>query len=81
MEGLIRHFGITLREIGEVGSAIDSPRARLELRARALSAQLSEDLLDIAVEQLSALAKRDNRERTVGIDFRSPVIQRTLIHL
>ena len=37
-------------------------RARLELQGRALLGELSDEFLELAIEQLSALAKRDNRE-------------------
>ena len=39
----------------------DDRRARLELRGRALLNQLSCEFLEIAIEQLSVLAKRDGR--------------------
>jgi hypothetical protein len=39
-------------------------RARLELRGRALLNQLSNEFLEIAIEQLSVLSKRDRRPGT-----------------
>jgi transcriptional regulator with XRE-family HTH domain len=61
LDALLRHLSISLHELFENESTDDSPRARLKNRARALLGQLSDPFLEIAVEQLSVLAKADPR--------------------
>jgi transcriptional regulator with XRE-family HTH domain len=51
-----------LDEVDQIDPS-DDRRARLELRGRALLHRLSSDFLEIAIEQLSILAKRDHRSR------------------
>jgi transcriptional regulator with XRE-family HTH domain len=59
-----RALGVPLRDLVDQVDLIDpndDQRARREFRARALLNQLSDEFLEIAVEQLSVLAKRDHR--------------------
>ena len=59
-----RELGVPLRDLVD---QVDQPdpsndrRARLELRGRALLNGLSDEFLEIAIEQLSALATRGRR--------------------
>jgi transcriptional regulator with XRE-family HTH domain len=61
LEALVTQLGVSLHELFGEPASDDSPRTRLELRGRALLTQLGDAFLEIAVEQLSALAKRDTR--------------------
>ena len=59
---LSRELRVPLRDLVDQADQIDPSddrRARLEFRGRALLNQLSNDFLEIAIEQLSVLAKRD----------------------
>ena len=63
---LSRELDVPLRDLMEdQGSLADAnnARARLEVQARTLLHDLSDELLAIAVEQLSALAKLDRPSR------------------
>jgi transcriptional regulator with XRE-family HTH domain len=61
LEGLMRHLGISLRDMGEEGAPADSARSRLELHGRAILGRLSDNFLDLAIEQLATLAKHDRQ--------------------
>jgi transcriptional regulator with XRE-family HTH domain len=63
MDALMRHLGISLRDLGDEAALPETARTRLELRARAILDQLSDGFLELAIEQLTALAKRDTRPR------------------
>src|SRR5882724_10890921 len=59
---LSRQLGVPLRDLLDQVDLIDPSddrHARLELRGRALLNQLSTEFLEIAIEQLSVLGKRD----------------------
>jgi transcriptional regulator with XRE-family HTH domain len=61
---LARELRVPLRDLVDQADQIDPSddrRARLEFRGRALLNQLGNDFLEIAIEQLSVLAKRDFR--------------------
>lgn len=62
LAALSRELRVPLRDLVDQADQIDPSddrRARLEFRGRALLNQLSNDFLEIAIEQLSVLAKRD----------------------
>jgi transcriptional regulator with XRE-family HTH domain len=62
LAALSRVLGVPLRDLVDQVDQIDPSddrRARLEFRGRALLNQLSNEFLEIAIEQLSVLAKRD----------------------
>jgi transcriptional regulator with XRE-family HTH domain len=64
---LARELRVPLRDLVDPADQVDPSddrRARLEFRGRALLNQLSNDFLEIAIEQLSVLAKRDLRSGT-----------------
>ena len=59
---LSRELRVPLRDLVDQVDQIDPSddrRARLEFRGRALLNQLSDEFLEIAIEQLSVLARRD----------------------
>ena len=61
---LSRELRVPLRDLVDQVDQIDPSddrRARLEFRGRALLNQLSDEFLEIAIEQLSVLVKRDPR--------------------
>ena len=67
LAALARQLNVSLRDlfdqVDQTGPN-DERRARLELRGRALLNQLSDEFLEIAIEQLSVLSKRDPRSGT-----------------
>jgi len=61
---LSRQLSVPLRDLldqVDQTDPSDERRARLELRGRALLNQLTNEFLEIAIDQLSVLAKRDRR--------------------
>jgi transcriptional regulator with XRE-family HTH domain len=67
LAALARQLNVSLRDLfDQVDQAgpNDERRARLELRGRSLLNQLSDEFLEIAIEQLSVLSKRDPRSGT-----------------
>jgi transcriptional regulator with XRE-family HTH domain len=64
LAALSRALRVPLRDLLDQVDQIDpgdDRRARLELRGRTLLSQLSNEFLELAIEQLSTLAKRDRR--------------------
>jgi transcriptional regulator with XRE-family HTH domain len=64
LAALSRELDVPLRDLVDQVDQTDPSddrRARLEFRGRALLNQLSDEFLEIAIEQLSVLAKRDRR--------------------
>jgi transcriptional regulator with XRE-family HTH domain len=67
LAALARQLNVSLRDFFDhidQTDPNDERRGRLELRGRALLNQLSDEFLEIAVEQLSVLAKRDRPSGT-----------------
>jgi len=63
---LSRQLGAPLRDLLDHVDLIDPTddrRARLEIRGRALLNGLSNEFLEIAIEQISVLAKRDHQAK------------------
>ena len=61
-----QELGVPLRDLVDQVDQEDprnDRRARLELQGRALLSELSDEFLELAIEQLSALAKRDHSAR------------------
>jgi hypothetical protein len=59
-----QELGVPLRDLVDQVDQADprnDRRARLELQGRALLSELSDEFLELAIEQLSALTKRDHR--------------------
>jgi transcriptional regulator with XRE-family HTH domain len=61
LKALVSQLGVSLHSLFGEPVLDDRPRTKLELRGRTLLGQLSDDFLEIAIEQLSALAKRTRR--------------------
>lgn len=64
LAALSHELGVTIRDLLDQVDQNDPTnvrRARLELRGRALLSEFSDDFLELAIEQLSALAKRDHQ--------------------
>jgi transcriptional regulator with XRE-family HTH domain len=67
LAALARQLNVSLRDLFDQVDQTDpndERRARLELRGRALLNQLSDKFLEIAIEQLSILSKRDPQSGT-----------------
>jgi transcriptional regulator with XRE-family HTH domain len=64
LTALVNQLGISVHALFGDPVLDDSPRTKLELRGHTLLTRLSDDFLEIAVEQLSALAKRNHRTGT-----------------
>jgi transcriptional regulator with XRE-family HTH domain len=76
LAALSHQLGVPLRDLldqVDQTDPSDERRARLELQGRALLNQLSNEYLEIAIEQLSVLAKRDRRPGQGMDDPTTPV--------
>jgi transcriptional regulator with XRE-family HTH domain len=60
LEGLSQSLGVPLRELFDDRADRLDRRTRRELKGRALLHALSDDLLDVAPDQLKALAKHES---------------------